>query len=102
MAGSGIFQPLDQFCSATIVRPWRNEGGETVEPGSVSVSIGGDIGAGGAGGVNFGDDLRHLAPVIFAGNFDVPDFDRNVSLAADAKGFINGLEHRAAFVAHVG
>jgi hypothetical protein len=73
-----------------------------VEPGGVGVGIGGDIGAGGARGVDLGDDFRHASPVVFAGDFDVPDFDGDVGFAADAQGFIDGGEHGVAFVAHVG
>ena len=102
LTGRGIFQALDQFCVAAIVRPWRNEGGEIVVPGGVGVGVGADIGSGGAGGVDLGDDFGHASPVIFAGDLDVPDFDGDVSLAADAKSFVDGFENRVALVAHVG
>ena len=82
--------------------PRRNERGEIVEPCGVSVGVGGDVGAGGAGGCDFRDDFGHASPIIFAGDFDVPDLNGNVGLAADAQGFVNGFEHGVAFVAHVG
>ena len=72
-----------------------------VEPCGVGVSIGGDVGAGGARGVDLGDDFGHASPVIFSGDFDVPDFHGNVGFAADAQGFVDGFEHGIAFVAHV-
>ena len=101
-AGGGIFQALDEFCVAAIVRPGRDEGGEFVVPGGVGVGVGGDVGAGGAGGVDFGDDFGHASPVGFAGDFDVPDFHRDVAFAADAQGFVDGFENGVALVAHVG
>ena len=97
-----VFQALDHFCVAAIVSPGWNEGGESVEPGRVGVGIGGDVGAGSAGGVDLGDNFGHASPVVFAGGLKVPDLDGNVGFAADAQGFVDGFEHGVAFVAHVG
>ena len=52
--------------------------------------------------VDAGDDLGHLAPVGFAGGFEVPDLDGDVGFAADARGLVDGVEHGIAFAAHVG
>ena len=98
---AGSLQTLDQLGGAAIVRPGRNEGGEIVEPGGVGVGVGSDVGSGGAGGVDFGDDFRHASPVVFAGDLDVPDLDGDVGFAADAQGFVDGLENGVALVAHV-
>ena len=97
----GIFQALDEFGGAAIVRPRRDERGEIVVPGGVGVGVGGDVGAGGAGGVDLGNDFGHASPVVFARDFDVPDLDGNVRFAADAQGFVDGFENRVALVAHV-
>ena len=97
LARGRIFQALDQFCVAAIVGPRRNEGGEIVVPGGVGVGIGGDVGAGGAGRVDFGDDFRHASPVVLAGDFDVPDLDGNVGFAADAQRFIDRRPERSRF-----
>jgi hypothetical protein len=101
LAGDGIFEALDEFGSAAIVRPGRDEGREIVVPRGVGVGVGGYVGAGGASGVDFGDDFGHASPVVFAGDFDVPDFHGNVGFAADAQGFVDGFENRVALVAHV-
>jgi hypothetical protein len=84
------------------VRPWRYEGGEAVVPGGIGVSVGTDIGSGSTCGVDLGYDFRHVSPVIFARDLEVPDFHGDVTLAADAEGLVDGVENRIALVAHVG
>ena len=72
-----------------------------VEPGGVGVSVGGDVHALSPGGIDFRDHFRHASPVGFARDLEVPDFDRNVALAPDAQGFIDGGQDAVALVAHV-
>jgi len=48
-----------------------------------------------------GDNFGHASPVIFPGDFDVPDLHGDVSFASDAQSFVDGFEDRVAFVAHV-
>ena len=52
--------------------------------------------------IDLGDDIGHMSPVVLAGDFYVPDLDRNMSFPPDTQSFINGREHGIAFVAHVG
>ena len=47
------------------------------------------------------DDLRHAPPILAARCFQMPDFDRDVSFAADPDGFVDGGNNRIAFAAHV-
>ena len=98
---SRVFETLDELGRASVVRPRWNEGGEIVEPGSVGVGVSGDVGAGGAGGVDLGNDFWHASPIVFAGDFDMPDLNGDVGIAADAQGLVDGLEHGIALVAHV-
>ena len=99
---AGSFKRSTSFAVAAIVRPWRDEGGEAVVPGGIGVSVGTDIGSGSTCGVDLGYDFGHVSPVIFACYLEVPDLHGDVTLAADAKGFVDGVENRVALVAHVG
>ncbi len=96
-----VFETFDHLRRAAVVRPRRKERGETIAPGGVGVGVGGDVGPGGARGVDFRDDLGHASPVAFAGDLNVPDFDGNARFAADAQGLIDRFEHGVALVAHV-
>ena len=101
-AGSGVFQAFHEFGIAAVVRPRRYKGGKGVEPGGVGVGVGADVNARGAGLLNAGHNLRHAAPVRLARGLEVPDFDRNVSFASDARRLIDGFEDRIALAAYVG
>jgi hypothetical protein len=48
-----------------------------------------------------GDNLGHASPILTAGGFEVPDFDRDVSLAADTDRFVDCGNDRIAFAAHM-
>ena len=100
-AGRGIFQPLDEFRVAAIVRPGRNKGREAVEPGGICVRIGGDFDARPARLIDVRHNLRHAPPILTARRFQVPDFDRNVRFTADADSFVDGGYHCIALAAHV-
>ena len=89
------------FGVAAVVRPGRNEGREAVEPGRIRVGIGADFDAGPAGLVDMRDDLRHAPPVLTARGLEMPDFDRDVSFAADADGFVERGNDGIAFAAHM-
>ena len=56
----------------------------------------------GPSGVDFRHHFRHASPVGFAGNFDVPDFDRHVAFAPDAQGFVDRGQDGIALIAHMG
>ena len=96
-----IFQPLHQFSRTTLVRPCRNERRKIVVPRGVSISVSGNISTRGASRIDLGDNLGHASPIIFPGNFNVPDLHRDAGFAADAQRLVDGVEHRIAFVAHV-
>ena len=75
-ARGGIFQALDELRVAAVVRPGRNKGRKTVEPGWIRIGIGADFDAGPSRCVDVRDNLRHAPPVGVSGRFQVPDLDR--------------------------
>ena len=84
------------------MRPLRNECRKRIEPGGISIGIGADVRPLGSRAIDLCHHFRHASPIFFAGDLDVPDFDRNVRLASDPECLINGREHGIALVAHVG
>src|SRR5215831_10557697 len=101
-ACGGVLEPLDHLLVSTVVSPGRNECREAVEPGRIGISIGGDIETGVSRLLDVSDDFGHAAPVGFACGFEVPDFDRDVSLAADANRLVERRYDGIALVAYVG
>ncbi len=81
--------------------PGRNKSGHAVGPRRVGVGVCCDVDAFGARGVYFRDDLRHAAPILFACDLQMPNFDRDMRLASDAQRFVNGGQNGVALVAHV-
>ena len=71
------------------MRPGRYECREVVEPGGVGISVRGDIHAGIARCIDFGDDFGHASPVVLARNFEMPYLNRDAGFAADAQGFVD-------------
>ncbi len=51
--------------------------------------------------IDMRDDLRHAPPILTAGRFEMPDFDGDMSFAADADGFVERGNDGVAFAAHV-
>ncbi len=74
---------------------------KAVEPGSVGVRIGADFDAGTPRLVDMRNDFRHASPVLAAGCFEMPDLNRDMSLTANADGFVDGGNDGVAFAAHV-
>ena len=99
---AGSFRRSISFASPPSCAHGGMKAEKVVEPGGVGVGVGGDIGAGGAGGVDFGDDFGHASPVSLSGDFEVPDFHGDVGFAADAQSFVDGFEDGVALIAHVG
>ena len=91
-ARGGIFQALDQLRVATVVSPGRNECREAVVPGGIRVGVGADFDAGPARLIDMRDDFRHASPVPDTRSFEMPDFDRDVSLTADPDCFVEAQE----------
>ena len=81
--------------------PRRNEGGEIVVPGRIGIGVGADVGARRACGIDLCYNFWHASPIILARDFDVPNLYWNVSFAANPQRFVNRLQNRIAFVAHV-
>ena len=92
-ANCGVFEPLNEFGVAAVVRPWRNERREAVEPSGIGVGVGADVDASAARPVDLRDDLRHAPPIGLPADFEMPDLDWHVRFAADADGFVNGGEN---------
>src|SRR6266704_366566 len=84
------------------MRPGRNKSGKVVEPCGVGVGVRGDIESLRSGGIDLRNDFRHAPPARFAADLQMPDFDRDMGLAADAQGLVEGRQNAGAFVAHVG
>src|SRR5215467_12635778 len=100
-AGGRVLEPLYHLLISAVVSPGRSECREVVEPRWISISVGGDIDSGVSRFLDMSDDLGHAAPVGFAGGLEVPDFDRDVSLAADANRLVERWDDCIALVADV-
>src|SRR6266498_1628257 len=98
---AGVLQPLEEFGIAALVCPGRNESGKGVEPGGVGVRIGCDIHPVTPRLFDVRDDLRHTAPVLFTGSFQMPDLNRYAGVAPDSSRLINGRDYGIAFAAHM-
>ena len=81
--------------------PGWNECRHAIEPGRIGICISADIHAVSASRINFGQHFRHPAPILLSCNLDVPNFYRQVALTSNADRFIDGGQHRPAFIAHV-
>src|SRR5215469_13440202 len=98
----GVLEPFDHLLISAVVSPGWNECREVVEPGGISIGVGGDVYASISRLFDVSNDFGHAAPVGFAGRFKVPDFYGDVSLAADANRFVERRYDGIAFVAYVG
>jgi hypothetical protein len=74
---------------------------EHVGPGEVGVHVGRDVEALGAGGRDPLEHLGHPAPVLLAGDLQVPDLHREAGTASDVDRLVEGLEHLVTLVPHV-
>src|SRR5215472_11467119 len=81
------------------MRPWGNEGGESIAPCRVGVSVRRNVDPLGTRGFNFRDSLRHVSPGWLARNFEMPNLNRDVGFAGDANYFIERLQDSGAFAA---
>src|SRR5882724_498449 len=97
-----IFQALEELGVAAVVGPRGNESGKIVEPGGVGVSVSGDVNSLSPGGIHLCDGFGHVAPTRFATHFEMPDFDGDVSFAADTHGLVDGGQNTGAFITHMG
>lgn len=97
-----ILQTFDELAITAVMRPGRNESGKIVEPCGIGVSVCGDIETLRSGSVYLCNDFRHAPPAWFAADLQVPDFDGDMALAADAQSLVEGRRDAGAFVAQVG
>src|SRR5204863_1627741 len=98
LSDRGILQPLHELVFTALVEARRNGRTERSRSGDIGILVGGDVEPGGARLLDLRDDGAHLAPVLPAGNLEMPDLDRDVGLAADAEGFVECLRFLIAFV----
>ena len=99
---AGSFRRCTKRVDAALVILRRDDRAQRSRGPDVRILIGGNIDAAVARACSMAcNDLRHLAPVLLAGNLQVKDFDWDIGLAADAKGFIQSIHLRIAFVADV-
>src|ERR1019366_2430904 len=98
----GVFQTLDHFPVAAIVRPGRDHGREGVERRRISVRVRRHIEARLACRLDVGHDLGHAPPVELSGSLQMPDLDGNISLAPDTESLVQRRNDGIALVADVG
>ncbi len=96
-----VLEALHHFLIAAVVRPRRHERGHVVEPRRIGVGVRGDVETARARRLDAFDHVRHAAPVPLASNLQMPDLHRDMRLAGNAEGFIEGGHHAVPFRAHM-
>src|SRR6266581_4020332 len=85
-----ILKTLEQFLTSAIGYPWWQARGKRSCSSYIGIHVGRHILSRIPGGLDHRHDFWHRAPVRFTNYFEMKDFHRQMSFAADAKCFFHG------------